>query len=155
MHVDRYEYDEKDKQHKQFLKHYKSLCKKYDITPIPKIVFYGIEDATAAIYRLDSGVELSWECSQCENNNESTLISYYINKDHFIHQEEKRKKERRDYLNSLNVDECKEKINELKNRIKEIQLKYESDITKEVGDSLRIISMRLQIDEIQNTLNDK
>ena len=157
MYIDRYEYDENDNKHQEFLMHYKNLCEKHNITPIPKVVFYGIEDATVAIYRLDSGIELSWGCPWCESSNESELISYYINKNHFTQQEQEQKciERHQKYLNNLNVEDIKVKINEIENSINEIQSKQKLDITKETGNSLKIILMRLQSNELQEVLNTR
>lgn len=162
MYVNYYDYDKNSKEHKPFLNSLKSMCEKYDITPVPEVSSYGVEDATCAIYITDNGLHLNWGCPWCEESNEEEIKLYAtLDKeawlDHvnpFRNEEEESRKEIQN-LKALPKDELLKKIQEQKEKVNDIEqeCKTTTSYNAKIGLSMKIMFERLNLSKLEEILN--
>jgi len=164
MHVNYYDFNKNSKEHKPFINHLKKLCKKYNVSPIPEIVYYGVEDATVAVYTLDNNIHLSWGCPWCEDSNEEEFKKFttlsqdewlnYLNPTRDLDEAYKKEKES---LKLLSKDELIIKIENQKAIINDIKSEYNNADThgKKVGLSMKMLFGRIVQSNLEEILNSK
>lgn len=162
MHINYYDFDENSNQHEEFLNSLQILCDKYNIKNIPKIISYGVEDSTVAIYILDNDMRLYWGCPWCEESNEEefkklTSLSReewldYLNPTRDFDEAYNKEIE---FLKTLSKDELILKIKEHKENFNNIKLEYDTANleNKKVGLAMKMLLEKINISRLEEMLD--
>lgn len=158
MHIDYYKFDKKEEHNQRFLKELKIASKAIGIRT-PKVVAYGVEDATVFVYKLNNSATIYWfgrgedniqtqlskELARIKCDKENPYINTFTDK-----------------INKMSKIELEQEMLNEEYLLKEIiGSEYNSEQGKfiqsptTVSKGLKIISSRIRIEDMKSLYNKK
>jgi hypothetical protein len=163
MHINYYEYDKNNEEHRDFLDSLKNICGKYNI-PIPEVERYGVEDSVVAEYKMSNGMNLFWGCPWCEDSNDEEIKLFSSSNeeewlDHLnpCRKEDDEYEKENEYLKSLSKEELLIKIDEqsVKQKFARQECDNNRDEKSNVGLAMKLLLECMKLSKLKNTYNSK